>query len=409
MGNASEIALFFSRISMEHDYFMGTVYAVFCVLSLLGNGVLLLVAYRKRSSLKPAEFFIINLSVSDLGMTLTLFPLAIPSSFSHRWLFGDVVCQGYAFCGVFFGLCSLTNLTALSSVCCLKVCFPHYGNKFSSAHALLLVAGVWGYASIFAIGPLARWGQYGPEPYGTACCIDWYAPADDMLAMSYIICLFLFCYVVPCTIIFLSYTFILLTVRGSRQAVQQHVSPQTKTTNAHTLIVKLSVAVCIGFLSAWSPYAIVAMWAAFVDRTIIPPFAFALAAIFAKSSTIYNPVVYLLFKPNFRKSLCRDTAQFRHKICSSTGKGSPNAGLKDPSKPASSQRSHKDITNSTRLSNGLPESHGACLHCAEVGGGSGGTRCHLTTPQRTARMLTDSGHSEVMVCQLPDKLQDNFL
>lgn len=179
------------------------------------------------------------------------------------------------------------------------------------------------------------------------------------------------------------------------------------------LLLQLSVAVCIGFLGAWSPYAVVAMWAAFVDSTIIPPFAFALAAIFAKSSTIYNPVVYLLFKPNFRKSLCRDTAQFRHKICSSTGKGSPNAGLKDPSKPASSQRNNKDMSNSTRLSNGLPESHGACLHCAEVGGGGGGgggaTRCHLTTPQRTVRVLTDSGHSEVMVCQLPDKIHDNFL
>lgn len=55
------------------------------ILSLLGNGILLLVAYRKRSSLKPAEFFIINLSISDLGMTVTLFPLAIPSAFAHKY------------------------------------------------------------------------------------------------------------------------------------------------------------------------------------------------------------------------------------------------------------------------------------------------------------------------------------
>lgn len=55
------------------------------LLSLLGNCILLLVAYQKRSSLKPAEFFIINLSISDLGMTVSLFPLAIPSSFSHRY------------------------------------------------------------------------------------------------------------------------------------------------------------------------------------------------------------------------------------------------------------------------------------------------------------------------------------
>lgn len=55
------------------------------ILSLMGNCILLLVAYHKRSTLKPAEFFIINLSISDLGMTLSLFPLAIPSAFSHRY------------------------------------------------------------------------------------------------------------------------------------------------------------------------------------------------------------------------------------------------------------------------------------------------------------------------------------
>ena len=51
------------------------------VLSMVGNGILLFVAYRKKSSLKPAEFFVVNLSISDLGMTITLFPMAIPSAF----------------------------------------------------------------------------------------------------------------------------------------------------------------------------------------------------------------------------------------------------------------------------------------------------------------------------------------
>lgn len=116
---------------------------------------------------------------------------------------------------------------------------PLAGNKFSPSHARLLVAGVWFYASLFAVGPLSQWGRYSAEPYGTACCIDWHAPNQELLALTYIVCLFVFCYALPCTIIFLSYSFILLTVRGSRQAVQQHVSPQTKTTNAHALIVKV--------------------------------------------------------------------------------------------------------------------------------------------------------------------------
>ncbi|KAJ8408095.1 hypothetical protein AAFF_G00263230 [Aldrovandia affinis] len=401
MGNASDSALFVSNISKENDFLMGSIYAIFGVLSLLGNGILLFVAYRKKSSLKPAEFFVVNLSISDLGMTVTLFPLAIPSSFAHKWLFDEFTCQYYAFCGVLFGLSSLTNLTVLSSVCCLKVCYPHYGNKFSSAHACLLVVGVWCYASIFAVGPLAQWGNYSPEPYGTACCINWQAPNKDLSSMTYIVCLFLFCYVVPCSVIFISYIFIFLTVRGSRQAVQQHVSPQNKTANAHTLIVKLSVAVCMGFLVAWSPYAVVAMWAAFGDFARVPPMSFALAAIFAKSSTLYNPMVYLVFKPNFRKFLCRDAEQCRRRFCSCVCGCEPRPAH-DSCSPA--RHNNKEVNNSTRLSNGLSECHGACRHCPEVEAGR-----DLATPQRTARIMMGSTNSEVAISQLSNELQSDFL
>ncbi|XP_061909422.1 opsin-5-like isoform X2 [Entelurus aequoreus] len=401
MGNASNTtAVFASTISKEHDVIMGSIYILFSVLSLVGNCILLLVAHHKRSTLKPAEFFIINLSVSDLGMTLSLFPLAIPSAFSHRWLFGEIACQLYAMCGVLFGLCSLTNLTALSFVCCLKVCFPNHGNKISSSHARLLVAGVWFYASVFAVGPLAQWGRYSSEPYGTACCIDWHAPNHELSALSYIVCLFVFCYALPCTIIFLSYTCILLTVRGSRQAVQQHVSPQTKTTSAHSLIVKLSVAVCIGFLGAWTPYAGVAMWSAFSDATQVPSSAFAIAAVFAKSSTVYNPMVYLLCKPNFRECLNRDTSMLRQRIYlyrSSTQ-------LDPKERLGSTPQRKKDTSMSTRLSNGQLEIYEACLHYID-----NPAKCHVTTPQKTACILTGSAHREVTLRQLSANPQADFL
>ncbi|XP_030289598.1 trafficking protein particle complex subunit 8 [Sparus aurata] len=90
MGNASETFLLVSRISKDNDFLMATLYTIFGVLSVLGNGILLFVAYRKKSSLKPAEFFVVNLAISDLGMTLTLFPLAIPSAYAHIFDLCDV-------------------------------------------------------------------------------------------------------------------------------------------------------------------------------------------------------------------------------------------------------------------------------------------------------------------------------
>lgn len=147
---------------------------------------------------------------------------------------------------------------------------------------------------------------------------------------------------------------------------------------------------CIGFLGAWSPYAVVAMWASFGDATWVPPDAFAIAAIMAKSSTIYNPVVYLLCKPNFRECLYKDTCTLRQRIYG----GSPQSGPRGRPGGGASQR-HKDLSISTRLSNGQQDSYGTCLRCAEDA-----ELGHVTSCQRTACILTGSTSTEVTVSRL---------
>lgn len=76
------------------------------VLSVLGNGTLLFVAYRKKSSLKPAEFFVVNLAISDLSMTMSLFPLAIPSAFAHMWVTVQISTISLIFTGDRITCCS---------------------------------------------------------------------------------------------------------------------------------------------------------------------------------------------------------------------------------------------------------------------------------------------------------------
>ncbi|XP_025937079.1 opsin-5-like isoform X3 [Apteryx rowi] len=375
MGNMSNASVFISTLSEREDLIFGTLYLVFGIVSLSGNTLLLLVAYRKRSMLKPAEFFIVNLAISDLSMTVTLFPLATSSFFAHRWLFNHAMCTIYAFCGVLFGLCSLTSLTVLSTVCCLKARSASPGralpqgnlflvnalvqqtwepfiacNKFSPSHASILLLCVWAYALMFATAPLAEWGSYGPEPYGTACCITW--KASNREAVLYILALFIFCYLLPCLLILVSYSLILWTVKGSRRAVRQHMSPQSKANGVHSLIVKLSIAVCLGFLAAWTPYAIVALWAVFGDASQVPALAFVLSAAFAKSSTLYNPLVYLLFKPNFQKFLSKDILllqAIRTILCC----GCPSVSL-------------QPRDGRTRFSPGFGDHRGACRNCHDT-------------------------------------------
>lgn len=101
----------------------------------------------------------------------------------------------------------------------------------------MLLLGVWAYALAFATAPLAQWGSYGPEPYGTACCITWEASSRE--ATLYILALFIFCYLLPCLLILVSYALILWTVRVSRRALRQHASPRRRARGAHGLLVKV--------------------------------------------------------------------------------------------------------------------------------------------------------------------------
>ncbi|XP_051943800.1 opsin-5-like [Hippocampus zosterae] len=312
MGGFDDETAFQSNIPVPLDITVAVVYSLFGICSLFGNSTLLYVSYKKKHLLKPAEFFIINLAVSDLGLTLSLYPLAITSSFYHRWLYGTTVCSIYAFCGILFGICSLSTLTLFSMVCFVKVCYPLYGNRFSCIHGRLLVAFAWLYALLFACSPLGHWGEYGPEPYGTACCIDWRLSNRLPTVRSYTVVLFFFCYILPCALILASYAGILTTVHASHKTMEHHASRHMHMSRIQIVIIKLSMAVSIGFFVAWTPYALVSMWASFGNIKDIPPVAFAIPAMFAKSSTIYNPIVYLAIRPNFRKVIFRDLAALKH-------------------------------------------------------------------------------------------------
>ncbi|NXG66002.1 OPN5 protein, partial [Hemiprocne comata] len=144
-----------------------------------------------------------------------------------RWLFTQTVCTFYAFCGVLFGLCSLTSLTVLSTVCCLKVCCPAYGRCWDVlpelyVHPSLVTLYFYGPDPplVGKLCPRATCSYYGPEPYGTACCITWKTSSRE--ATLYILALFIFCYLLPCLLILVSYSLILWTVRVSQRAVRQH-------------------------------------------------------------------------------------------------------------------------------------------------------------------------------------------
>jgi len=64
--------------------------------------------------------------------------------------------------------------------------------------------------------PLFGWSHYGPEGPGTTCSVDWTAKTANNI--SYIICLFVFCLILPFLVIIICYGKLLYAIKQVRQS-----------------------------------------------------------------------------------------------------------------------------------------------------------------------------------------------
>ncbi|XP_027886916.1 pinopsin-like isoform X3 [Xiphophorus couchianus] len=265
------------------------------VLGIFGNFLLLLVFSRYPGLRTPANLLLVNISISDMLVCLFGTPLSFAASVRGRWLTGSCGCRWYGFSNALFGVVSLVSLSLLS--------FERYamtlsGSQLNSSHyrrARLSVAFSWLYSLAWTLPPLLGWSSsYGPEGPGTVCSVQW--RRRSVTARSYIICLFVFCLLLPLLLMFFCYGRILLAVRGvMRQAAGINRS------QAEGRILLMVVAMVTGYLLCWTPYAVMAMLASFGRPGAVPPAAALIPALLAKTSTVLNPVICVLLNNQFSR------------------------------------------------------------------------------------------------------------
>lgn len=69
------------------------------------------------------------------------------------------------------------------------------------------------------------------------------------------------------------------------------------------VLLQIAVLISLGFMGCWMPYGLVSLWSIFRDSRTIPPEVSLLPCMFAKSSTVYNPLIYYMFSQSFKKEV----------------------------------------------------------------------------------------------------------
>ncbi|XP_056606541.1 teleost multiple tissue opsin 2a [Triplophysa dalaica] len=255
------------------------------------NNLVVLVLFCKFKTLRtPVNMLLLNISVSDMLVCLFGTTLSFAASVRGRWLVGRHGCMWYGFVNSCFGIVSLISLAILS--------YDRYStltvyNKRAPDYRkpLLAVGGSWLYSLFWTVPPLLGWSSYGLEGAGTSCSVTW--TADTPQSHSYIISLFVFCLGIPVLVMVYCYSRLICAVKQ----VGRIRKTAARRREYHILFMVITTVVC--YLLCWMPYGVVAMMATFGHQGIITPIASVVPSILAKSSTVINPLIYILMNKQF--------------------------------------------------------------------------------------------------------------
>ncbi|XP_068461127.1 opsin 4xb [Clinocottus analis] len=309
--NAHTQRSFFSKVDVpDHAHYIVALFVfVIGTLGITGNALVMFAFYSNKKLRNLPNYFIMNLAISDFLMAFTQSPIFFINCLYKEWVFGEMGCKMYAFCGALFGITSMINLLAISIDRYLVITKPlqtiHWGSKRRTTLAILLV---WLYSLAWSLAPLVGWSSYIPEGLMTSCTWDYVTYTLANRSYTMMLCCFVF--FIPLGIIFYCYLFMFLAIRKTSREVERlgtQVRKSTlikqKTMKSEWKLAKIAFVVIVVYVLSWSPYACVTLisWAGHAD--ILSPYSKAVPAIIAKASAIYNPFIYAIIHNKYRRTL----------------------------------------------------------------------------------------------------------
>ncbi|XP_074657171.1 rhodopsin-like [Tubulanus polymorphus] len=282
-------------------------YVLACILGTVGlstfliNSFIVVVFARYRSVRNHGNILIINLVVCDMLMVSLGIPSVVISLFIGRDPLGDIGCKLHGFIVGTTGFLSINIFVAVAVERYYVIVLPLKAFKQALKKQIWLCAAFcWILAVGFMIGPLVGWCQIAPEIEGS-CSMDYRTRTPS--CSSYILTIFTCGFVIPVLVASVSYTRLV-------QHMVHHESFMTGSKSSsitrHDIrFAKLSIALMVTFIAAWTPYAIVVLIGQFGDQTLLTRYVRFLPSFFAKINTLLNSVIYITMQTKFRRYMRR--------------------------------------------------------------------------------------------------------
>eukprot|EP00794_Sanderia_malayensis_P020241 gene20241-22222_t len=316
------------------------------LLSFTLNGIVIYTFFLMRNSLTFKDFMMIGIAIGDMLQSVLGYPLEIYSSQQGQWVLNIIFCKvvkvgsgsiGFlretcrvvnffpfkadekvlvslldtraaGFFVTFLGLVSINYLAILSADLYLSICKPFVAANFHESFkgTFWTNAFPWIFSFFWAIAPVIGWSSYALEADELRCSINW--NGKSLADMTYVAMLFIFCYLAPLGVMCVCFYKVKLELRNMRKRALELTSHQSEIAfenfRAEKRHTKLAFVMTTSFMISWTPYAVISFLSSYFSAYVTVPISLGtVAAVFAKVSTILNPIIYSFMYARFRQNM----------------------------------------------------------------------------------------------------------
>ncbi|XP_078659879.1 neuropeptide FF receptor 2-like [Branchiostoma floridae x Branchiostoma belcheri] len=281
-------------------------YFVVFAMCVVGNVLVCFVVLKIPRMRNVTNFFILNLSVSDLLVAVFCMPFTLVDNIIRGWPFGNVMCKLTPAVQIVSVTASVFTLVAIALDRYYAIIYPTEP-KFTIKRTMYVIAGVWILAIIVAIPQvlLIQDGRFPRE--GDVIYLHICEEPYPYWRKAYTTVLFGLCYICPLMVIMYLYARIGYSVwikptpggdKASKEAKSLAMSKKMR-------VIKMLVTVVILFTISWLPIHVITMindYATLSDgrRDIIYVYIYPVAHWLIYFNSSVNPIIYGYFNQNFR-------------------------------------------------------------------------------------------------------------
>ncbi|XP_078376171.1 QRFP-like peptide receptor [Oculina patagonica] len=303
-------------------------YCLILVISLVGNTLIGIIVYKTKAMRKTTNFFIVNMAMSDLLFTIFSFPRVLAALFVDSWLIGGLLGQALCKLHVFFS--DISSVVSVQSFVLIAVerfgavLFPFRSPLINSKLCFFLIPVTWIVAMTTQFPYLLahRVVKYQGK---LMCAREWNEVFGESSSYAYYVLSVVVTFIyIPLVLMTILYSIIVLKLKSQTIPGEQSVSAGQQRVRRERNVLKMAIAIVLGFAVCWLPYSIIVLlrFFAWTNKTRLSCGIiryFFIAQFMARANCAINPCACFIFSGNYKQRLknllsCFRALHFRNQV-----------------------------------------------------------------------------------------------